>query len=78
MVVADAVLVASRRTGGLNAPQQAFVDQDAECVVDRLARDGADIVSGGLGDIVSGAVGAFRHGLEYGQPLRRHLHTMLA
>jgi hypothetical protein len=36
VVVADPVLEASRCPGGLNAPEEAFGDQDAEGVVHRL------------------------------------------
>ena len=52
MVVADAILVASWRPGGLNAPEEAFGDQEAEGVVHRLERDGTNLGPDCLGDAV--------------------------
>ena len=40
VVVVDPVLVASRRARRLDAPDESLLGQDAEGVVDRLARDG--------------------------------------
>ena len=43
VVVTDAVLIASCRAGGLDPANQVLVDQDAERVIDRLARDRAEL-----------------------------------
>jgi hypothetical protein len=77
MVVADAILEAGRRAGRLNAPDQAFGDQDAEGVVHRLQRDGADFSPDDLGHAVGRDVGLARDRLKDGQSLRRHLDTAL-
>ena len=43
MVIADAVLVPSRRSRRLNPPDETFGNQNAERVVHRLQRDGTDL-----------------------------------
>ena len=77
MVVADAVFEASRRAGGLNAPDEAAGDQHAERVVHRLERDRADLDPDGLGHGVGRDVGLPRHRPEDSQPLGGHLDTAL-
>jgi hypothetical protein len=57
MVVADPVLEASRCPGRLNAPEEAFGDQDAERVVNRLERDGTNLDPDDLGNAVGRDVG---------------------
>ena len=78
MVVADPVLVARRRPGGLDAPEEALVGEDAERVVDGLARDGADLGPHDLVDVVGGAVRPVGHRPQHGQPLGRDLQAVLA
>ena len=64
VVVADPILEASRGSGGLDAPEQAFGDQDAEGVVHRLERDGADLGPDGLGHGVGRDVGVAGNGAQ--------------
>jgi len=77
VVVADAILEASRRPGRLDSPEETFGGQQSEGVVDRLQRDGADLRPHGLGDTISGDVGLARDGTQDRQSLRRHLNAML-
>ena len=77
VVVADPILEASRRPGGLNAPDEAFGDQDAEGVVHRLERDGADLGPDGLGHAVGRDVGLTRDRPQDSQSLGRDLNTAL-
>ena len=60
VVVADPILEARRRSGGLNAPDQPLGDQQAERVVHRLQRDRADLGPDGLGHAVGRDVGLTR------------------
>jgi len=78
MVVVDAILVASRRTRRLNAPDQTFGDQHTKRVVHRLKRDGADLGPDDLGNHVSSDVGLTRYGAQDSQSLRRNLDTALS
>ena len=71
------VLEASRRPGGLNAPDQPFGDQDAEGVVHRLERDGADLGPDDLGHAVGRDVGLTRDRPQDGQALGRDLDAAL-
>ena len=57
VVVVHPVLVASRRTDGLNPSKKALIDQDGQSVVDRLARNGAEFELRDFGDFVGGHVG---------------------
>ena len=77
MVVADAILEASRRSGGLNAPDEAFGDQEAESVVHRLERDGADLGPDDLGHAVGGDVRLPRDRPQDRQSLGRDLNPVL-
>ena len=77
VVVADTILEASRRSGGLNAPDKAFGDQDAEGVVHRLERDGTDLGPNGLGHGVSRDVGLTRDRPQDSQSLSGDLDTAL-
>jgi hypothetical protein len=61
VVVADPILEASRCPGGLNAPEEAFGDQDAKGVVHRLEGDGADLCPDDLGHAVGRDVGLTRY-----------------
>jgi hypothetical protein len=78
VVVADPVLVASGRAGGLDAPEQALVGQDAERVVHRLAGDRTDLGPHDLVDVVGGAVRSGGYGPQHGQTLRRDLESVPA
>ncbi len=78
MVVADPVLEPSRRPGGLNAADESSGDKDAQSVVHRLQRDGADLSSGDVGHDVSGNVRLTGDRPQHGQPLGRDLNAALA
>jgi hypothetical protein len=75
VVVADAGFEASRRPGRLNTPDEAFADQQTECVVHGLQGNGADLGPHGLRHAVGGDVGLTRHRPQDGQPLGRHVNT---
>ena len=77
VVVADAILEARRRSGGLNAPDEALGDQDAERVVHRLQRDGADLGPDGLGHGVGRDVGLTGDRPQHRQSLGRDLNAVL-
>ena len=77
VVVADPILEASRRPGGLNAPDEAFGDQNPEGVVHRLERDGADLGADDLGHGVGCDVGLTRYRAQNGQSLGRDLNAAL-
>jgi hypothetical protein len=78
VIVADAILESRRRTSGLNPTNQALGDQHAECVVDRLKRDGADLGPHRLGNGIGSDVRPPRDGAQNSQSLRRHLDTALS
>ena len=78
VVVAHAGLVAGRRSGGLDASEQARGDEDRERVVHRLSRDGTDLGPYDLVDVVRGAVRSFGHRPENRQPLGRDPQTVPA
>jgi hypothetical protein len=78
VVVADPILVASRRSGRLNAPDQSFGDQDTKGVVHGLHRDGTNFGPDDLGHAVSRNVGLARDCPQDGQSLRRDLNAVLA
>jgi hypothetical protein len=75
VVIADTIFEASRRAGGLNAPQKAFGDQDCESVVHRLKRDGADLGPDDLGHLVGRDMGLPRDRAQHSQSLGGHLNT---
>src|SRR5262249_49021960 len=77
MVVADAILEPRRRSGGLNAPDESFGDQDAECVVHRLKRDCPDFRPRDLSHSVGGGVRLRGDRPEDGQPLGGDLNAAL-
>ena len=78
VVVADPVLVAGRRPGRLDAPEEALVGEDAEGVVHRLARDRTDLGPHDAVDVVGGAVRPVGHRPQDGQALGRDLQAVLA
>lgn len=76
MVVAHAVLVESWRANWLNSTDQTLVDQEAEGVVHRLARDCSDVGLRCLGDVFRCAVGLVGHRSENGEPLRGDVESV--
>jgi DNA-binding PadR family transcriptional regulator len=77
VVVPYPILEASRRPGRLHAPDQAFGHQQAEGVVHRLKRDGADLDPHRLGHGVGRDVRLTRNHSENSQSLRRDLNAAL-
>jgi hypothetical protein len=77
VVVADPSLESGRRPGGLNAPDEAGGDQDAQGVVHRLERDGTDLGPGDLSYAVGCAMGPAGYGPQDGQSLGRDLNATL-
>src|SRR5207237_9433239 len=77
MVVANPVLVASRRPGGLDAPEEALLGENAEGVVHRLAGHGTELGPHDLVDVVRGAVWSAGHRPQHSHPLGRDLQTVL-
>jgi hypothetical protein len=75
VVVADPILEASRRAGGLNAPDEAFGHQEAEGVVHRLERDGTDLGPDDLGHAIGRDVRLTRDRPQDGQSLGRDLNA---
>ena len=75
MIVADPILEASRRSGGLNAPDQPLGDQEAQGVVHRLQGDGADLGPDDLGHGVGRDVRLTRDRPQDRQPLGGDLNT---
>src|ERR1035437_7937819 len=61
VVVVDAIFVAGWWPDGLNSPDEALVGEDAEGVVDGLARDRADFNSDHLGYVLGRDVGSPGH-----------------
>jgi hypothetical protein len=77
MVVAYTVLEPGRRPGGLNSPDQTFGDEEAEGIVDRLKRDGADLGPDRFGHAVGRDVRLTRDRSKDCQSLRGHLDAAL-
>ena len=75
MIVADAIFEASRRSRGLNAPDEPLGDQQAQGVVHRLQRDGTDLGPDDLGHGVGRDVRLTRDRPQHRQPLGRHLNA---
>ena len=78
VVVVHPVLVASRRTDGLNPSENALIDQDAQCVVDGLARNRAEFELREFGHFVGRDVGADRHRPQHRDALGGCLKTVVA
>ena len=76
-LAAHAVLVAGRRSDGLDVTQQTLVDQQPKCVVHRLARDGPDLAPGHLGHTVGGDVWLGSNRPKHSEALRRDMQSML-
>ncbi len=64
VIVPHACFIERRRPNGLNTPDQSLVDEKAQCVVDRLARNGSNVGLGCLGHIIGGAVGLVSYGAQ--------------
>ena len=77
VVVPNPILETSRRPGGLNTPDEAFGDQNAERVIHRLKRDGTDLGPDGLRDSVSRDVRLSRYRAQHAQSLGGNLNTGL-
>jgi hypothetical protein len=77
VVVTNPILEASRRPGRLNAPDEAFGDQEAKGVVHRLQRDGADLAPDDLRHGIGRDVRLARYGPQDSQSLGRDLNTAL-
>ena len=78
VIVTNPSLEASRRPRRLNAPDDAFANQDAQRVVHRLERDRADLGPYGIGDAVRGDMRMPRHRSQHSQSLRRDLKAVLS
>jgi hypothetical protein len=75
VVVANAILVASRRTCRLDASENLLRDQHVEGVVDRLQRDRADLRSDRVCYCVGRDVRMHGNNAQDGQPLRGDLDS---
>ena len=69
MVVVDTIFEAGRGPDGLNPPEQADIDERAECVVDRLPGDCADLLPDVNGNSVGGGMWMTLHGPQDCEPL---------
>ena len=78
MVVPHPIFVSSDRSGGLDAPNQLLLHEDAQRVVDRLTGDRADAGPDVLGELFSRGVGESRYGTQDGQALRCDLDPVPA
>jgi hypothetical protein len=65
VIVTNTILVASRRTGGLNSPDQALLGQHPQGVVHGLSGNGADLSPNFFRDFICRRVGPMRHGPQY-------------
>ena len=54
---------------GLDSPEESFVDEEMERVVDGLTGDGAKRCAHGAGDVIGGGVRMIRDGAEDGESL---------
>jgi hypothetical protein len=77
VIVADAILVACRRAGRLNAPDQARGGEKRQRVVHGLQRDGADLGSDDLGHVVGRDVRLTADCAKDSQSLGGHLDAAL-
>ena len=78
VVVADAILEASRRSRRLDAPYEALAGKNAQGVVDRLQRDRADLGPYGISHGIGGDVRLTRDCPQDSQALRRDLDAALS
>lgn len=75
VVVADAILEARRRAGGLDAPDETFGDEKGETVVHGLERDGADLRADDLRHAIGRDVRLPRDRAQHGQSLGGDLNA---
>ena len=75
MVVADAILVTGRRTGGLDASDDPVLGERCKRVVDGLERDRPDLRPYSSIDVSGSAVRSFGHGAQNSEALGRDLHA---
>ncbi len=78
MVVAHAVLEASRGSRGLDPSDDAPVGERRQGVVHGLERDCSDLLTDGRVDVGGGAVRALGDGAQDGQALSRDLYAVQA
>lgn len=77
MVVADSIFVPSNRPRGLDATDQALLDEDIEGVIDRLPRDRADLGAHGFGNVFGRGVRMCGNGLSDCKPLRGDMYAVI-
>jgi hypothetical protein len=75
VIVADTRLKTSRRSGRLNAADEAFSHEQGERVVDGLQRNRANAGADDVGNGVSGDMGLARDGAQDGESLGGDLDT---
>jgi hypothetical protein len=75
VIVADPILEASRRSSGLNAPDQSLGDKETQGVVNRLQGDGTDLDPDDLGHGVGRDVGLTGDRTQDRQPLGGDVNT---
>ena len=78
VIVINPILVERRRPGRLDAPDETFLNQHSQGVVDRLPGDGPYLSANIIGNVVSRAVRPLRDRPQDGQSLGGHLDPMLA
>jgi hypothetical protein len=78
VIVTNAILVKSSRTCWLNPPQQLFLNQHVERIVNGLPRDGAEFGPNFFGDVIGRAMRRRRHRAENRQALCSHLHSVFS
>jgi hypothetical protein len=78
MIITDAIFIQSSRTGWLYPPQQAFLDEQIERVVNGLTRNRSEFRANFLGHIIRRAVWSLRHCAQNRQPLCSHLHSVIS
>ena len=75
VIVADPIFEASRRSSGLNAPDQPLGDQEAQGVIHRLQGDGTNLGPDDFGHGVGRDVGLTRDRPQDRQPLGGDLNA---
>ncbi len=78
MVVVDSIFVTSGRSNRLDSSKKIVLDQHAEGVVHRLARDRANVRLREFGHLVRGCVGLFGDCAQYGDALGGRLNTAVS
>ncbi len=69
MIVADPTFVERRGSNGLDAPYTSLFDEQAQGVINRLARNCADFGAGGIADGIGSAMWVGIDGLHHGDAL---------